>query len=105
MIAHHCDKSLPCALCRRGMSKFTVSKNVLVQSRQSLPVVPCSLLGDELTGLERDARNLDHRRPWRWCGHPDKPLGEAVCGCAGCGPGCNGYAKEVMPVPCDRAYL
>lgn len=79
-----CSSSGPCDECIA-----VIRSNA---TRRPLPVVPCTHLGDELTGLERDARNLDHRRPWRWCRHPDKPLGEAVCGCAGCGPSCSGYA-------------
>lgn len=63
-------------------------------SRTSLPVAPCSILGEPLTGTEREARGLDHRRDWRWCGHKDRPLGEAVCRCMGCGPACPGYSTS-----------
>lgn len=30
-------------------------------------------------------------RAWSYCDHPKKPLGEKVCGCRGCGPGCVKY--------------
>jgi hypothetical protein len=56
---------------------------------------PCKLVGRELTGRERAARGLDHARRWALCLHPDRPLGEAVCGCKGCGPGCRGYVPAV----------
>lgn len=64
------------------------------QSDRTTPPAPpaCALIGRELTGDERQELNLDHRRVWRLCLHDDKPLGEAVCNCGGCGPKCPGYA-------------
>jgi hypothetical protein len=53
---------------------------------------PCVHRGEELTGQERESLGLDHRRRWTMCLHEDKPLGDAVCGCKGCGPRCKGYA-------------
>jgi len=55
---------------------------------------PCRLRGRELTGPERAARGLDHGRRWALCLHPEQPLGEAVCPCMGCGPGCRGYRPD-----------
>lgn len=55
------------------------------------PPAPCKYVGDELTGKQRDARELDHQRRWAFCLHEQKPLGEAVCPCRGCGPNCSGY--------------
>ncbi len=60
------------------------------------PPGPCAHLGAELTGPERAARGLGHARKWSLCGHPGKPLGEAVCPCRGCGPKCPGYAAPVL---------
>lgn len=31
-------------------------------------------------------------REWHECLHPDKPLGELICRCRGCGPKCPGYS-------------
>lgn len=59
------------------------------ESRKSLPL--CDFHGDELTAGQRTARGLNHTQRWVWCEHPDKPLGDVVCVCAGCGPECPGY--------------
>lgn len=64
----------------------------------------CVHLGDELTGRERDAAGLDHRRRWALCTHPDKPLGPHVCGCKGCGPKCPGYADGTPPPPTPKRH-
>jgi hypothetical protein len=54
---------------------------------------PQPLADDELTEIEdRTGADLYRLRTWHRCGHPDKPLGEAVCGCRGCGTRCPGYA-------------
>lgn len=58
--------------------------------RKPLPL--CTFRGDELNGFERESLGLDHRRNWHWCQHERKPLGDAVCGCRGCGPACPGYS-------------
>lgn len=69
-----------------------------VRTKVRLPAKPvaapvlCILRGDVLTGQERNAANLDHRREWFRCGHPKQPLGPFVCGCKGCGPTCPGYS-------------
>lgn len=54
---------------------------------------PCKYLGEELSGYQRRDRGLDSRR-WAFCSHPERPLGEAVCGCKGCGRHCRGYQQE-----------
>lgn len=97
MKPHRCIKTLPCALCRRGMHLISVRRPSAAPARVPLPVVPCKFVGDELTAAERTALNLDHRRQWTRCDHPAKPLGKAVCGCQGCGPRCPGYAADATP--------
>jgi hypothetical protein len=57
--------------------------------------LPCGHRGRELTGHERETAGLDHARIWLYCEHPAKPLGPTVCGCAGCGPSCPGYASPI----------
>lgn len=64
------------------------------QRRPSFTPQPCEHEGRELTGLERTGLNLDHRRKWIECEHPDKPLGPNVCHCRGCGPNCPGYQSQ-----------
>jgi hypothetical protein len=54
----------------------------------------CKFRGDLVPGEVRARRNLDHRKNWVECDNPDKPLGEIVCPCQGCGPGCSGYIAE-----------
>jgi hypothetical protein len=54
-------------------------------------VPPCPHLGRLLTGLEREARGITHVRRWKYCLHESRPLGDVVCECQGCGPGCWGY--------------
>ena len=55
---------------------------------------PCAHRGAELTGPEREAAGVDHRRVWYRCGLGVQlktyPAG-VVCGCAGCGPRCPSY--------------
>jgi hypothetical protein len=56
----------------------------------------CAHRGRELTGAERAAAGLGHARRWSLCLHPEKPLGEHVCGCmkpVGCGPRCPEYSQ------------
>lgn len=55
---------------------------------------PCRFRGESLSGFERNARGLDHIRHWTFCLHVEKPLGEAVCHCRGCGPDCPGYTPD-----------
>lgn len=58
------------------------------------PAAPCAHRGPELTGPEREAAGVDHRRAWYRCGLwlsvGGSPPG-IVCVCRGCGPGCPGY--------------
>jgi len=42
----------------------------------------------------RGRRGLSVIRGYRYCEHPAKPLGEAVCPCDGCGANCPGYTPE-----------
>jgi hypothetical protein len=64
------------------------------------PEPPCRWRGAELTGQERAALSLDHRRTWYRCGKPDFPrLGLPVTDCRTCKAadmrcsraGCTGY--------------
>jgi hypothetical protein len=52
----------------------------------------CRFRGRGLAGPEREARGLGHARQWSFCENPARPLGDAVCPCRGCGPGCSGYS-------------
>jgi len=51
------------------------------------PARPCTFLG--LT-----VRRPGQVRDWRECDHPDRPLGNPVCPCRGCGPKCPGYKES-----------
>jgi hypothetical protein len=104
MITHTCDPHQWCAVCDHNERSGTPRNHpsaprrpaaTASPARQSLPVAPCRFIGDELSGSERQARGLDHARKWTHCEHRTKPLGDAVCGCQGCGPRCRGY--EVAP--------
>jgi len=64
------------------------------------PEPPCRWRGEELTGPERAALALDHRKTWHRCGRPDFPrLGLPVTACRACKTvdmkcskaGCTGY--------------
>lgn len=52
---------------------------------------PCTHLGDQLTGHDKLRFSLNVAKEWHVCDHPERPLGEHVCSCAGCGPQCRGY--------------
>lgn len=68
------------------------------------PPAECTLRGRELTGPEREAAGLDHGRRWALCLHPEKPLGQHVCPCMGCGPNCRGYDDGSPPPPPPRRH-
>lgn len=59
----------------------------------------CSHEGPDVGGRERQLLGLDHRRHWLKCLNPAPPLGENVCRCQGCGPGCPGYAPADGSAP------
>ncbi len=64
-----------------------------------LPPDPCGY-ATVISGPERQAAGLSHVKEWHRCGHPQRPLrSEFVCPCAGCGPGCSGYATSVPALP------
>lgn len=65
-----------------------------LQERQKTSREACRFLGRILTDDEKADRDLYQLRDWRFCEHPTKPLGEAVCGCRGCGKKCSGYKAE-----------
>jgi hypothetical protein len=70
------------------------------------PPRPCVYLGDQLTGREREANGLDHRRVWSLCTHPAQPKGRHVCPCKGCGTSCPGYDDGTpKPVPKRHALM
>lgn len=56
----------------------------------------CRHKGDPVPGAERARRGLDHAKGWRYCLHIEKPLGEIVCPCQGCGPACPRYGAETV---------
>jgi len=65
--------------------------------RKPAKVVPlplCYYVGDELTSETCLKRGLSPLRRWTYCDHPNKPLGEVVCTCQGCGPRCPGYRPD-----------
>jgi hypothetical protein len=49
-----------------------------------LPVAECTFLG-------RRAKVHGSNKDWHFCEHPDRPMGDVVCPCAGCGPKCVGF--------------
>lgn len=54
----------------------------------------CTFRGSDLTGFKRQELNLSHGERWAKCSHADKPKGEYVCPCKGCGPKCSGYVER-----------
>ena len=77
-----------------GVTTVTESRPQSQTEAEASKAVPCKFVGEELTGAERESKGLDHARKWLLCLHPARPLGEVVCQCKGCGPGCPGYATE-----------
>lgn len=63
---------------------------------------PCARRGRELTGAEREARELSHARNWLFCESPRRVelrLAEVVCRCR-CNARCPGYQSgEPAPPP------
>ncbi len=53
---------------------------------------------EDVPGPERQEKGLSHTRVWYKCSHSDKPLGEYVCQCKGCGPPCKGYTPLPSPL-------
>lgn len=51
---------------------------------------PCLHRGDSTAPPDR----LPTAKAYFRCEHPEKPLGEVVCTCKGCGPKCVGYEAE-----------
>lgn len=65
--------------------------------RASLPTLPCRFVGE--------ARLVEGSvSSWTGCGHPAKPLGDPVCPCRGCGPGCAGYEAAGLVIDAGDAY-
>lgn len=58
------------------------------------PSEPCRHQGDEASRTDRERLQLGLLKSWRYCEHPDRPLGNLVCPCAGCGPACRGYELD-----------
>ena len=55
--------------------------------------LPCLHEGSDLNWNSID-NHLQHRERWLACKHPDKPIGENVSPCIGCGPSCPGYEPD-----------
>lgn len=94
-------ESPACRLCwlalndERYAKLWSETTSVIKVTRNPL----CSFRGDELTIAEIFDRKLTPLPQWVFCLHPEKPLGEAVCGCLkpiGCGSRCPGY-KAIEP--------
>lgn len=66
----------------------------------AVPHPRCEFIGPDLTPEQTRARGLrvDAKR-WHYCESDARPLGEVVCGCAGCGPACPGYEPGVGVEP------
>jgi len=62
---------------------------------------PCVYRGHDLNGYEAAQQGLSTVKKWAKCHHADKPLGEYVCPCMGCGSTCNRYAPSTALTP-DR---
>jgi hypothetical protein len=60
---------------------------------------PCQHRGELIPLAQRHELGVGTLRDWYPCQHPEKPLGDVVCGCRGCGPGCRGY----VPAPAEVA--
>jgi hypothetical protein len=105
-------KSLDCPQCYHAATNSDLNRawggdGRVLPVRNPLPVVrkkkvngPCEFEGKSVLGPERQRLGLDHNRPWRYCLNLEKPLGDAVCSCRGCGPTCRGYkstAEEEAP--------
>lgn len=57
---------------------------------------PCELR-DDLPRFVVAKLGLPVLRDWARCTHPDLPLGDYVCPCAGCGSDCPGYVISPDP--------
>jgi len=85
---------LPCPACLSVACAILAKQPTKRKPAPARLPLPCVHLGGELTGAERQARGLDSRK-WAKCNHPERPLGEAVCPCTGCGRGCRGYSAAL----------
>lgn len=85
----------PCKGCKAKAARAAAGPK---EPRKRRVTVPCVHIGRDLLGRERAERGLDSRR-WTLCLHPEQPLGEAVCGCRGCGPRCRGYSAAALENP------
>lgn len=100
LVPHQCGRRRWCGLCvhntRHGGTPNHPGnlKRPPAARPAAILSLPCVHLGRELSAAERQSRKLDSRR-WAFCNHPAKPLGEAVCGCKGCGKGCRGYSASL----------
>lgn len=93
--AHWGGPGLPTALTGAAWvaEERVPQAGVTRSTRRALPVVPCTH-GDPLTVAEIRAAGRNPRKAWKRCSHPDRPKGEVVCPCTGCGPRCSGYAAD-----------
>lgn len=87
------DATVTAGACEEPLMAATAAK-------ATAPEPPCRWRGDELTGGERSALSLDHRRTWYRCGKPGfERLGLPVTDCRTCKSadmkcskaGCTGY--------------
>lgn len=72
----------------RPGGNHTVSQTLLQPAAK-----PCEYVGDQLTGQAVVNLGLSPLRMWTYCDHSEKPLGNVVCQCQGCGPACRGYKE------------
>lgn len=92
------DCTLSSGPCGGGF--MAVAPALATKSAPAPAIAPCRFEGEELTGAERAAAKLDHRRRWYRCGLPGfARFGLPVTDCRACGvpdamrcgPACPGY--------------
>lgn len=98
----HADLTDGCHLCTLYRTREDYRRLWDGDSRPAADPTACRFRGADIPGPARAVLGLPHAGTWARCGHPDRPLGEHVCPCRGCGPTCRGYAE---PVEFDRVVL
>lgn len=96
---HHIDYTENCRICWLSVNDIRYQKlwNLPIKTEQPKKLYKhkkklCLYRDEEkLPNYAAAKLSLDVRRTWYVCSHPDKPLGEYVCPCKGCGVRCTGY--------------
>lgn len=95
IISHVCTPGEWCNVCdwnagRGGTPKPAASRIQPPVQPPAPPATPCAHRGERVS--------LPGVQGWFECGHPERPLGNPVCPCKGCGPRCSGYTEEAPEV-------